>query len=405
MSASVETFDMPREQYPTWAYWKVFSHPESSRDSARDKGRRHCFFWARNGIFYSLQALGISPRAHVLVPAYVCTAAVEPFTEYGADVEFYAIGRNCEPDFTQLESQINSRTQAILAIHYFGFPQKIQAFRELCNRRGIALIEDCAHVLRGKTGGQDLGSFGDASIFSWRKCLPLYDGAELRLNRPSSALNVAWTRESLPFTLKVAKSMLDRILEQSGGLPARMLAGSVEFGKSVWRGAKRAPTSQALLELDSNRASFDASLLNQPISRVSGWLLKHCDVPAVIKKRRENFLFLHRKLQNVPGIELLHRNLDPDTCPWVLPMFFNGLPNAHFVLRKAGVPAVTWGGVRPQNLDSQRFPVADFLYDNLVFLPIHQNLNQSALERIVQCVTRIAVEEKRNKLQGDCQVA
>src|SRR5882724_4501320 len=157
MSTSVETFDMPREQYPSWAYWNVFARSDDFEKNAGNR-QHHFFFWARNGIFYSLQALGISHNAHVLVPSYVCTAAVEPFAAYGAEVEFYNIGRNCEPDFAELESRINPRTEAILAVHYFGFPQKIQEFRELCNRHGIALIEDCAHVLRGKTVAQELGS-------------------------------------------------------------------------------------------------------------------------------------------------------------------------------------------------------------------------------------------------------
>jgi len=199
--------------------------------------------------------------------------------------------------------------------------------------------------------------------------------------------------------------MLDRILEQSDGNIAKMVSGSIEFAKKLWRRVKSAPTDQPLLALDSNRASFDSSLLNQRVSRVSRWLLKHSDVDAVAKKRRDNFLFLQQELRNVPGIEMLHTELDADTCPWVLPIFFDGLPNAHFFLRKEGIPAVTWGGVRPQNLDPQKYPVADFLYDNLVFLPIHQNLNQAALQKIVQCVKKIGAAQKSTKLQGDFQVA
>jgi len=404
MSADVEHFDMPREQYPTWAYSKVFPRRDSPED-AGESVQRHFFFWARNGIYYGLQALGISSGSHVLVPAYVCTAAVEPFTAYGTEVGFYSIGRNCEPDFAEIESKISPRTQAILAVHYFGFPQKIQALRELCTRRNIILIEDCAHVLGGKTGGRELGSFGDASIFSWRKCLPLYDGAELRLNRKGSALSVNWSKETLPFTLKVAKSLVDRILEQSDGSIARIFSGTLEAAKTLWRRGSSAPSDRPLLALDSNRASFDSSLLNQPISRVSRWLLKHSDVSAVIKKRRDNYLYLQKELRDLPGIELLHRELDADTCPWVMPIFFKGLPNAHFLLRKDGIPAVTWGGVRPQNFDSKQFPVADFLYDNLVFLPIHQNLSLSALRKIVSCVASIGASQKPNKPQGDFAVA
>jgi hypothetical protein len=48
----------------------------------------------------------------------------------------------------------------------------------------MVLIEDCAHVLCGESEGEPIGTIGDAAVFSWRKFLPLYDGADLVLNRP-----------------------------------------------------------------------------------------------------------------------------------------------------------------------------------------------------------------------------
>lgn len=387
--SGAEALQLPKEQFPSWEYFSVFPRTSKESDSARF-ARRYSFFWARNGIYHALKALRLSRGAHVLVPAYVCTAAVEPFAAFGAEVEFYEIGRDCKPNLAEIESRICSRTEAILAVHYFGFPQNIRAIRDICDRHKLALIEDCAHVLTGDVEGTPLGTFGDASVFSWRKFLPLYDGAELRLNRRSASLDVSWNKESVPFTLKVAKSLLDRILEQSSDGTIRLFSTVLEYLRRLWRQANAIPIDQPLLQLDSNKASFDPSLVNQRISRVSRFLLRHSEIPAVVIKRRENFLFLQQGLLGLEGIQPLHPNLPANVCPWVYPLFFDGIANAHFPLREMGIPAVTWGGVRPQGLDPGRYPHADFLYDNLVFLPVHQNLSRRSLERVVAAVTRVA---------------
>ena len=67
-----------------------------------------------------------------------------------------------------------------------------------------------------------------------------------------------------------------------------------------------------------------------------------------------------------------------------MPLFFEGMPSAHLPLRDLGIPAVTWGGVRYPAISKQDFPDADFLYDNLVFLPIHQCLEEKDLDLIIE---------------------
>ena len=69
-----------------------------------------------------------------------------------------------------------------MLIHYLGFPGPVQEVRALCQRRGLALIEDCAHALFSRLGDRSLGTFGDLAIFSPWKSLPLPDGGLLRVN-------------------------------------------------------------------------------------------------------------------------------------------------------------------------------------------------------------------------------
>jgi perosamine synthetase len=104
----------------------------------------------------------------------------------------------------------------VLVVHYFGFPQPIVKIKEFCKERGLYLLEDCAHVLQGRTEeGIVLGTSGDISIFSWRKFLPVYDGGQLVINNPALKLDTPWDTGSPLFTLKIAKNLLDKLLEDS----------------------------------------------------------------------------------------------------------------------------------------------------------------------------------------------
>jgi dTDP-4-amino-4,6-dideoxygalactose transaminase len=144
-------------------------------------------FSGRTAIFHGLRVLGIAPGERVLVPAFNCASLVEPIRRYGAKAAFYKIDADCSADFDDIERRIDSTTRAIVVIHYFGFPERLERFRELCARRGVYLIEDCAHVLTGAAGAIPLGATGDVSIFSWRKFLPVGDGGQLVINTGSSS--------------------------------------------------------------------------------------------------------------------------------------------------------------------------------------------------------------------------
>jgi len=386
MSGERQHWVLPQEPFPSWEFFALF--PKLVRKHGSEAGPSQ-FFWARNAIYHALGALKISTSAHVLLPAYLCRAAVEPFVAYGTEVEFYGIERNCQPDFAEIESKISPRTEAILAVHYFGFPQEIRRFREICDRRHLALIEDCAHVLRGKIAETPLGGYGDASVFSWRKFVPIYDGSDLRLGKPHRLPQIGWQKESRAFTLKIAKNLADRTLDNSPHPLARTAASAAESAKRIWKGLRPARSNDALVSLDSNDPSFDREWVNQPMSRLSRWLFRHSSIDAIVRRRRENYLYLESLLRTVKGVTPLHQSLPAGVCPWVFPVFFDDLPNAHFLLRRLGIPATAWDFVRPLQVDLGCFSNAAFLYENLTFLPIHQNLTRKSLDLLAAAVQQV----------------
>ena len=122
------------------------------------------------------------------------------------------------------------------------------------------------------------------------------------------------------------------------------------------------------------------------MSRLSRLLLPHFRVLDVASKRRATYNDLLERLSRIEGVQPLFPQLPSDVVPWVLPLTIGDRCDAHTRLRAVGIPAVTWGGVRDPRISGADFPDADFLYEHLVFLPVHQDLTAAHLDRIADAV-------------------
>jgi hypothetical protein len=57
----------------------------------------------------------------------------------------------------------------VLTTNLYGLPDRVVELRGRCDQLGIPLIEDAAHAIQSEVGGQPVGSFGDAAVFSLSK--------------------------------------------------------------------------------------------------------------------------------------------------------------------------------------------------------------------------------------------
>lgn len=344
-------------------------------------------FSGRNAIYHGVRLLDIRPGDRVLVPAYHCSALVEPILRHGASVDFYRIGRSCEPDMVDIRRRLTDRTRGIVAVHYFGFPQPIARLRALCDEHGLCLVEDCAHVLTGRADGRTLGGFGDISVFSWRKFLPVHDGGHLVINRGSPGLPIpALTTPGL-LRLRVWKSAVDRLVSDSPSASVRAATGLLRVLSTAGRRlARRAVGDAAALDIDNQGPDFDVESVTVPMSVVSQRVLGSADVPGITATRRSNYATLLRACERLAGLEAVFPELPEGVCPWVFPVVARGRTDFHLELRARGIPAVTWGGVIHPSLPLERFPDAAYLYDHLVFLPIHQDLDAADMTTMIATI-------------------
>ncbi|WP_333984259.1 lipopolysaccharide biosynthesis protein RfbH [Ectopseudomonas khazarica] len=93
---------------------------------------------------------------------------VNPILQFGAVPVFVDIELgtyNIDPAL--IEAAIGPRTKAIMLAHTLGNPFNLKVVRELCDRYGLWLIEDCCDALGATYEGRQVGSFGDLGTLSF----------------------------------------------------------------------------------------------------------------------------------------------------------------------------------------------------------------------------------------------
>jgi dTDP-4-amino-4,6-dideoxygalactose transaminase len=70
-------------------------------------------------------------------------------------------------DADRVEEAITSKTKAVIAVHLYGHPAELDKLHRICQRFGIALVEDAAQAHLAEFGGRAVGSIGDVGAFSF----------------------------------------------------------------------------------------------------------------------------------------------------------------------------------------------------------------------------------------------
>jgi dTDP-4-amino-4,6-dideoxygalactose transaminase len=116
-------------------------------------------------------AAGVGPGDEVIVPGITFVASAAAVRYCGATPVLAEIGGQDDLgiDPEDAEARITPRTKAICAVHYGGYAAPLGPLREICERHGLALVEDAAHSpeASGPDPDRKLGTYGLAGTFSF----------------------------------------------------------------------------------------------------------------------------------------------------------------------------------------------------------------------------------------------
>ncbi len=284
-------------------------------------------------------ALGIGPGDEVLVPAYTFPATANVVALAGARPVLIDVDpETCNVDPARVE--VGPRTKAILPVHLFGRPARLEELPDL------PLIEDAAGALGARRRGRACGSLGAAGCLSFhpRKIVTTGEGGAVTTDDPGRAERV-------------------RSLRHHGWSPSDryddMPAGAFNYRIPDILCAIGTPQVRRLEELLAARervaAGYAERLAGLPVTLPSvdegdrhGWqayvILLDCRDEAMAALRAEG-------IQCQIGTYALHR----------------------------------LGAYRDQG----SFPGADACFERALALPLHSRLGESELDRVAAVLTEV----------------
>jgi len=116
----------------------------------------------------ALMALGIGPGDEVIVPDLTFAAPANMSLAVGAKPVFVDVTREywcIDPE--QVKRSITSRTKAIVVVHLYGHPAKMNEIMEIAERYGLYIVEDCAEAHGAEFMSGKVCTFGHVGAFSF----------------------------------------------------------------------------------------------------------------------------------------------------------------------------------------------------------------------------------------------
>jgi len=314
-----------------------------------------------NALDATAALLLIEPGDEVVVPAFSFPTSVTPFLSRGAVLRFADVSAdtaNIEP--ASVLARVGERTRAVIGTHYAGIGFDVDALAPMLADRGIDLVEDAAHGLFARAGGTALGRFGRFGTLSFHrtKNLTSLEGGALIVNDPADVRRVQIAVDKGTNRVAFDAGEVDAYEWSGLGSSWRMSEGAVRYlGEEL-------PRATAIQRRRHEVwARYEREL--------AGWAVDHGVTLPVVPPDRESpahlfFLVLPDGTRDSFVHHCAHRGVQAAR-------HYGSLPDSPFGALVA----------RP----GDECPNARLLGDRLVRIPLHHDLDDACVDRVVGAVT------------------
>jgi dTDP-4-amino-4,6-dideoxygalactose transaminase len=305
--------------------------------------------------------LNLRSGDEVVIPSFTFVSTANAFALRGARPVFCDVRPDTlNLDESKLDPLINSRTQAIVVVHYAGVACEMDPILSTASRHGLAVVEDNAHGLFGRYRGRHLGTFGRLATLSFHetKNFTCGEGGALVINDPQYIERA-------------------EIIREKGTDRSRFFRGQVD--KYTW------------VDLGSSYIPSDI---------LSAFLLAQLEARDLILRERASIWAQYREYLEMWALDNgIRLPTVPTHCHHPSHLFYLLLPSldsrqaliAH--LKARGILAVFH--YQPLHLSQmgRRFggregdcPIAEELSDCIVRLPLFCSMTESELGRIIEAL-------------------
>jgi len=141
----------------------------------------------------AIRALGIGPGDEVIVPELTWVATATVVNYVGATPIFVDVDKHTWTiDPESYKNAITKKTKAVMPVHLYGHPAKMDEIMAISKEHNIRIIEDAAPAIGATANDQYCGTFGDVSAFSFQgaKMMVTGEGGILLTNDDAVFANV-----------------------------------------------------------------------------------------------------------------------------------------------------------------------------------------------------------------------
>ncbi len=332
-----------------------------------------------SGLFAAMGAIGLGPGDEVIVPPWTMSATTMAPLIYGgipvfADIEDQTF---CiDPD--RVREQITERTRAIMAVNLFGHPARLAELRQLCDDRGIYMIEDNAQAPLGRENGRATGTVGHIGIASLNYHKHIHTGEG----------GVCVTDDDdLARRLQMIRNHGENLVASEGLSDATNMVG-FNFRMTELSAAVGLVQLAALERHVATREKL-AETLSEGTRDLDGWT-----VPVVRDGCRHNYyIWLVKFDEDVVGVsrELFSKALAAEGFPhelaYVAPLYRLPLFRDRVAIGRDGWPFTLTGRTYPDGL----CPITERLHEKeaVCFEPCAFDVDDTLAARMVEAIRKV----------------
>ncbi len=310
-----------------------------------------------SALFLGLRVLGVKPGDEVIVGDYTFPATGHAVLQAGATPVFADIRPDIwSADPASIEALITPRTVGILAVDVAGQPGDFDEYRAIADKHGLWLFEDAACAAGATYKTRPAGSLADLAAFSFhgRKGITAGEGGALVSDREDL---IAHARKLHTYGIEPAITR-----EGSGALPIP------EFHE---------------LGYNFRLSDVQAAIMNVQLDRL----------PDLLSARRSAAKRYHEAFENLPGLSVPVELPDREH-PWQAYI----LTVAPEIDRDALALRIREQGVQcnfgtyashlqPIYGKNQTLPVSADLFARHLAIPMHANLTDAQIDRVIETVS------------------
>ncbi|HCI53567.1 MAG TPA: hypothetical protein DE312_09695 [Gallionella sp.] len=311
--------------------------------------------YARFALLNILKALELKPGSKVLIPSYVCNVVLIPLATLQLVPVYYKVDDSFRIDLTSIP--VDHDISVLLTVNYFGFGVGIESAKKLILSRGWIWINDNAHGFSSLHNGQNLDEFGDFSITSFRKTIPVLNGAYVAIN----------TKRYSHLFEQISEYSNQQNNENHLKYFVKTLINICGF-----RIRNKLPEYTDVLSIEDN---------DQKYLRASFWgekLMKSCNQSYIRDARRENYHLLENFFadKNYQFLSVKNSLLEVGNTPLAFPLMVRTICSQSKLLqylRSGDIDAYAWPSL-PAEIQQSNLHGAVDLLRSYIFLPLHQGL-------------------------------